>query len=68
MIATRGLGAGYGALPSFGLGAGFSAPAPAATGSKGRRLVRWLIDIPPARNPLGEYIWRREEDEIFILF
>lgn len=69
MIATRGLGAGYGALPSFGLGAGFSASAPAATGSKGRRLVRWLIEMPIETNMLGEYVWQREEeDEIFILF
>lgn len=37
--------------------------------SKGRRLVRWLIDIPMVPNPLGEYVWRREEeDEIFVLF
>ena len=69
MIATRGLRARYGALPSFGLGARFTAPAPAATGSKGRRLVRWLIEMPIETNMLGEYVWQREEeDEIFILF
>ena len=40
-----------------------------STGSKGRRLVSWLIDIPMVPNPLGEYVWRREEeDEIFVLF
>ena len=42
---------------------------PAATGSKGRRLVRWLIEMPIETNMLGEYVWQREEeDEIFILF
>jgi len=41
----------------------------AQQGSRGGRSYRWLIDIPPVPNPLGEYIWRREEeDEIFILF
>lgn len=47
-----------------------SAPAPpAATVSKGRRLVRWLIEMPIETNMLGEYVWQREEeDEIFILF
>ena len=43
-------------------------PTPPATGSRGRRLVRWLIDIPMVPNPLGEYVWRRENDEeLFIL-
>ena len=37
--------------------------------SKGRRLVRWLIEMPIETNMLGEYVWQREEeDEIFILF
>ena len=41
----------------------------AQQGSRGGRSYRWLIDIPPVPNPLGEYVWRREEeDEIFILF
>ena len=41
----------------------------AQQGSKGGIAYRWLIDLPPARNPLGEYVWQREEeDEIFILF
>ena len=40
-----------------------------ATGSRGGRSYRWLMEIPAIPNPLGEYIWRREEeDEIFILF
>ena len=48
---------------------GASGAAPAATGSKGRRLVRWLIEMPIETNMLGEYVWQREEeDEIFILF
>ena len=41
----------------------------AQQGSRGGRSYRWLIDIPMVPNPLGEYVWRREEeDEIFILF
>lgn len=47
--------------------AGAAPPAPAASGSRGRRLVRWLLEIPPVPNPLGEYVWRREEDEILFL-
>ena len=48
---------------------GASGAAPAATGSKGRRLVRWVINAPPIPNPLGEYVWRREEeDEFYIVF
>ena len=39
----------------------------AQQGSKGGIAYRWLIDLPPARNPLGEYVWRREEEEILIL-
>ena len=69
MIATRGLGAGYGAAASFGMGAGFSASAPpAATGARGRRLVRWLIEMPTIENPVGQWIRQREdEEELFIL-
>lgn len=38
-----------------------------ATGSKGGRSYRWLMEIPAIPNPLGEYIWRREEEEVLFL-
>lgn len=48
---------------------GGAPPTPTPTGSKGRRLVRWVINSPPIPNPLGEYVWRREEeDEFYIVF
>ena len=38
-----------------------------ATGSKGGRSYRWLMEILAIPNPLGEYIWRREEEEVLFL-
>ena len=38
-----------------------------ATGSRGGRSYRWLMEIPAIPNPLGEYIWRREEEEVLFL-
>lgn len=68
MIATRGLGYGFGALPTFGLAAGIAAAqAPAPTGARGRRLGRWLIVAPSIENPVGEWIRAREDDEILFL-
>lgn len=47
---------------------GGAPPTPPATGRRGRLLVRWLLEIPPVKNPMGEYVWRRENDEeLFIL-
>lgn len=52
----------------WGEGGAGAPPTPPATGSRGRLLVRWLLEIPPVKNPLGEYVWRRENDEeLFIL-
>ena len=36
-------------------------------GSRGGRSYRWLMPIPAIPNPLGEYIWRREEEEVLFL-
>ncbi len=52
----------------WGEGGAGAPPTPPATGSRGRLLVRWLLEIPPVKNPMGEYVWRRENDEeLFIL-
>ena len=72
MIATRGLGAGFGAtLPTVGLGAGYGGapPTPTPTGNRGRRLVRYLwIESTRIGNPLGEWVRQREDkEELFIL-
>jgi hypothetical protein len=66
MIATRGLGYGFGALPSFGLGAGIAA-AVSATGARGRRLARWVISAPSIASPVGEWIRQRDDEEILLL-
>lgn len=52
----------------WGEGGAGAPPTPPATGSRGRLLVRWLLEITPVKNPMGEYVWRRENDEeLFIL-
>ena len=51
----------------WGEGGAGAPPTPPATGSRGRLLVRWLLEIPPVKNPMGEYVWRREEEEVLFL-
>lgn len=67
MIATRGLGYGYGALPSFGMGAGIAAAPPTPTGARGRRLARWVISAPSIASPVGDWIRQRDDEEILFL-
>jgi len=64
MIATRGLGYGFGALPSFGLGAAIAAAPVAPAGARGRRLARWVISAPSVASPVGEWIRQRDDEEI----
>ena len=51
----------------WGEGGAGAPPTPPATGSRGRLLVRWLLEIPPVKNPMGEYVWRREKEEVLFL-
>jgi len=67
MIATRGLGYGFGALPSFGMGAGIAAAPSTSTGARGRRLARWVISAPSIASPVGEWIRQRDDEEILFL-
>jgi len=40
----------------------------AASGSRGRRLVRWLMPLPRVDSPVGDWVRQREdEEELFIL-
>jgi hypothetical protein len=38
-----------------------------ATGSRGGRSYRWLINSPPLASPVGAWIRQREEEEILLL-
>jgi hypothetical protein len=71
MIATRGLGAGLGAtLPTLGMGAGYGGaapPTPTPSGSKGRRLARWVINAPWIVSPVADWVRQRDDDEILLL-
>ena len=47
---------------------GGTPPTPTPTGSKGRRLVRWVINSPWIPSPVAEWVRAREdEEELFIL-
>lgn len=38
-----------------------------AAGSRGRRLVRWILSAPTIENPIGQWIRQREDEEILFL-
>jgi len=43
------------------------AVAAAPSGSRGRRIARWVISAPSIASPVGEWIRQREDDEILFL-
>ena len=52
----------------WGEGGAETPPTPTPTGSKGRRLARWVINAPWIPSPVAEWVRAREdEEELFIL-
>lgn len=40
---------------------------PTPSGSKGRRLARWVINAPWIPSPVAEWVRQRDDDEILLL-